>query len=781
MNDEARTPETDLALPDDMALAKLPRSGVVAMLLDTAGTLETTEEQRAVLFAKVDADLVEIREDGIVYLPAVEFKQILCAVFGTSWAIVPESPKPVEVDGLILWGFHLFIQGQPIAFAWGEQKHQMGDYFMSYGDAMEGAKSNAIMRLCKQIGIAQDLWRPAFIRKWKVENSVEYEGVDRKTGKKKMMWKRNPDVERAESTEQLEEEADESGETKQTGDTDRFRRTAFLMVEYLQIDASRMKAECKEMFGVNSRAELEPAQWEEYRDYIKGEMDPNQVIDYERWLDVRSAIKALTERGMDKKEFKFYLQAHFIRLDILDRDLPEDLPERLKRSCASDKKYASLQQGVQRTKEWAEAVGGQGKAEELIGRLQSVLDDVTDTSSLAEFFKNLGVEPREDDDYRLTDISPAMFGGWKAALGVEETAEKKDDFLENSPNVPPKQRFLDEGEKRFASAAALEAWCYEKVSEIPTAEWEDDTFEVGLTSLLKLPLLDAENATGDAGQETAQGEPAEEQEQGEAAPEWDIERKTRREISELLEKLKVYGGPRSPKFKDRIHKLIGRELLKMQSMMETEGQDIIASLNEELEMVGEETPAEEFKQDLSSGDSERFCDTDEWKVLHRAYNDRLKKHLDITGSPAFDSPASESSWGQELTGRTNIIHWDAEIFPMIHKGLDDLGIKSVDDPAPDAPVAPKDNGLCTDDEYKVLQDLFSKLFPEKQYAMGSTEAKSLVSESKVIKYPKMFTRFKSLTTAETAAFTLFLQDKIGKIEAEAKEREKDAADEKHVI
>ena len=167
MSDEPRTPETDLAIPDKMELAKVQQSDVVAMLLDTAGTLDTTPEQREILFAAVDPDLVEIREDGIVYLPAVEFKHVLCETFGTQWAVIPESPKPVEVDGVIIWGFHLFVQGQPIAFAWGDQQYKKGDWFMSYGDAMEGAKSSAIMRLCKQVGIAQDLWRPAFIRKWK--------------------------------------------------------------------------------------------------------------------------------------------------------------------------------------------------------------------------------------------------------------------------------------------------------------------------------------------------------------------------------------------------------------------------------------------------------------------------------------------------------------------------------------------------------------------------------------------------------------------------------------
>lgn len=737
-NNETRTPETGLAIPDDMALAKVPRSDVVALLLDTAGTLETTEEQRAVLFAAVDPDLVEIREDGIVYLPAVEFKQILCEVFGTSWAIIPESPKPVEVDGVILWGFHLFIQGQPVAFAWGEQRYKMGDWGMSYGDAMEGAKSNAIMRLCKQIGIAIDLWRPSFIRKWKRDNAVEYEGYD-KSGKRKMLWKRNPDAERAEPDEQSDETDESQEEERATVDTDRFRRTAFLIVEYLKIDEVRMKAECKEMFGVDSRANMPPEQWSEYRDYLKSNMDTNQIIDYERWLEVRSAIKSLTERGMDKKELKFYLQTHYLRLDVVDSDLPEDLPQRLERSGASDKYYASLQKRVQRTKEWAEAIGGQGKAEELLDHLQSVLDDTTNTGSLAEFFKNLGIDPQSDGEYRLTDISPAVFGGWKGALGVQD----------NQPKPEP------------------------------------------------------EDAAGDTEQGDTPPETAEGQERSEDSPEWDITSKTRREIGELLGKLKIYKGPRSPEFKARIKKLIGRELLKMQSMMEAEGQAIIASLSEELVMVGtspdgdeEEledgmlTPAdakdEAFAQAYAASEREvervasgepPFQTTPEWAELNKKFNTRLYEHFHATQAPVFKSPDYQLEWSAKTTGVASTGQWLPEHFSLANAGLDVIGTADAEipeqtgtSPAPEKPA----NGLCTDDDFKELSELFKKLLPDKEYAMGSKEARDLIRDSKAVK--GMFTKIKSLTTEEISDLKHYLNDLITDMKADAAERVQNAKD-----
>jgi len=547
MSNEESTPETDLAIPDNMSLTQVPQTSVVEMLLETAGTIKLTDDQRAIIFAKVDPDLVEIREDGIVYLPAVEYKVVLCETFGLEWAIVPESPKPVEVDGVILWGFHLFVQGQPIAFAWGEQQYKKGSYMMSYGDAMEGAKSNAIMRLCKQIGIAQDLWRPSFIRKWKAENAEEYEGWDKKRQETKKMWKRLENTGNAE-----ESETDEHvGEEEKTGDVDRFRRTAFLMVEYLQIDAGLMKAECKEKFNVESRSMLEPAQWMEYRDYLKGTMDPNQVIDYERWLDVRSAIKSLTERGMDKKELTFYLQTHYLRMDVLAQELPEDLAQRLRRSGASDKSYASLQKGVQRAKEWAESIGGQGKAEELIEHLAAAMDDVTDDSPLlAEFLQQIGIGAQEDESYRLTDISPALFEGWKAALGVQDNQPKPDP----EPPGGGGDEFLD-----------------------------------------GLPV-EPESAPDDTGQGNTQTE----SEKGQERDDTPASKDTLARLAGLVKTFpgSIYMTVKSNSFKERAAADIGRTVATIKDFTEQEAQVIIGSLENEKAALGNQDPMKYTEEQL---------------------------------------------------------------------------------------------------------------------------------------------------------------------------------------
>lgn len=57
-----------------------------------------------------------------------------------------------------------------VSTARGEQ-----EYFDPSGvaTASEGAKSNALMRCCKDLGIAHELWSPRFIRDFKQRKCVE--------------------------------------------------------------------------------------------------------------------------------------------------------------------------------------------------------------------------------------------------------------------------------------------------------------------------------------------------------------------------------------------------------------------------------------------------------------------------------------------------------------------------------------------------------------------------------------------------------------------------------
>jgi hypothetical protein len=77
-----------------------------------------------------------------------------------------------------------------VSVARGEQ-----DYFAPEGipTATEGCKSNALMRCCKDLGIASELWDPRYIRTFMKEKAkqVWVEHVVNK--KKKQIWIRKDD------------------------------------------------------------------------------------------------------------------------------------------------------------------------------------------------------------------------------------------------------------------------------------------------------------------------------------------------------------------------------------------------------------------------------------------------------------------------------------------------------------------------------------------------------------------------------------------------------------
>ncbi len=159
--------------------------GEIVKLIHTAGTLEFTKEQRKILFAPVVEEDVEIRKDGLIYLPWMEYVTRLRDAFSGKWAIVPIG-KPKLQNELILQEYWLLLDGRLYGKTVGEQQYQSTNDTMSWGDAMEGCKSNGLMRLCKGIGISLELWKPTFIRNWK----KKYATKEYNTYKGKWGWKK---------------------------------------------------------------------------------------------------------------------------------------------------------------------------------------------------------------------------------------------------------------------------------------------------------------------------------------------------------------------------------------------------------------------------------------------------------------------------------------------------------------------------------------------------------------------------------------------------------------
>jgi hypothetical protein len=228
-------------------------------LIPFAGTIETTEEQRKILFAPVKEEDVEIRPDGLVYLPWPQYVERLRDVFGVGWAIIPKDMPKLQQNHMY-WPFYLMIQGKLAGFAIGEQEYQPNNRNMSYSDASEGAKSNALMRLCKGIGISLELWKPSFIRAWKAKYAEEYEDQ----GKKK--WRRKDrKVEEAQVVEDVSSEGNDQPPPASSTYEDYYKRMSEIKNAY------ELKA-WWEKHQVEMKKDLPKEQFAEivaYKDFLK--------------------------------------------------------------------------------------------------------------------------------------------------------------------------------------------------------------------------------------------------------------------------------------------------------------------------------------------------------------------------------------------------------------------------------------------------------------------------------------------------------------------------------
>ena len=173
-----------LAIPE---LINLPEA--VKTIITTAGTLETDDKQREILYAPPDRDEIQIRPDGLIYLPWVFWARRLKAAFGTSWVVV-QSGEPQMENNLILVRYMLFIQGKYVGTAYGEQEFHPNNKTMSYGDAIEATQSNAITRLCKHLGMCEELWSKDYIETWKKEYAVTYIYHNKQKNQDETRWKK---------------------------------------------------------------------------------------------------------------------------------------------------------------------------------------------------------------------------------------------------------------------------------------------------------------------------------------------------------------------------------------------------------------------------------------------------------------------------------------------------------------------------------------------------------------------------------------------------------------
>lgn len=152
-------------------------------------------EAAEILLGPVAESDVEIRPDGLIYLPEIKYRRTLNRAFGPgAWSLLPMEIVVETGENMLYYKGALFVLGRFVSEAIGEQQYFPDNDRMSYATAAESAKSNCLMRCCKDLGIASELWDPTYVRNWIARYARQVWCVNigsRDRGKKKAMWRKN--------------------------------------------------------------------------------------------------------------------------------------------------------------------------------------------------------------------------------------------------------------------------------------------------------------------------------------------------------------------------------------------------------------------------------------------------------------------------------------------------------------------------------------------------------------------------------------------------------------
>jgi hypothetical protein len=143
---------------------------------------------QSILAEPVNPEEVEIKPDGICYLPEMRYRKTLLRAFGPGgWCIVPRGPHS-QNGNVLSREYALVCQGRFVAQARGSTTIAS---FSNAALASEAVRSNALMRCCKDLGIASELWDNSYTAAWK-ENYGLKRSITDASGRSKILWSKRP-------------------------------------------------------------------------------------------------------------------------------------------------------------------------------------------------------------------------------------------------------------------------------------------------------------------------------------------------------------------------------------------------------------------------------------------------------------------------------------------------------------------------------------------------------------------------------------------------------------
>jgi hypothetical protein len=166
-----------------------------------AGTSPVTQEEADLLMAPFADDEHDIKPTGEVFVPQVHYRTRLSKVWRPGgWAMVPLSTiqarlgKYNRITFMQMWGMR--VNDRFVGGAVGENDYDPNNANMSEATAIEGVKSNALVRICKDLSIGAECWDKRWCEQWKEKHARKVWCVNigknpATKGKRQTFWRRN--------------------------------------------------------------------------------------------------------------------------------------------------------------------------------------------------------------------------------------------------------------------------------------------------------------------------------------------------------------------------------------------------------------------------------------------------------------------------------------------------------------------------------------------------------------------------------------------------------------
>lgn len=173
------------------------REGLVPMDLDPATyqgfAMEAVPDSAAaILTAAVQDDEIDILPTGELYMGHSRYRQRLTQAFGPmAWGMRPLGGHQYDsTEGTLYREWGLFVRGRLAAIAVGSADYHETNDRMSYADAAEAVKSNALSRCCKDLGICMELWDRRWAERFRREHCVKVWRDKARKGQGGYEWRR---------------------------------------------------------------------------------------------------------------------------------------------------------------------------------------------------------------------------------------------------------------------------------------------------------------------------------------------------------------------------------------------------------------------------------------------------------------------------------------------------------------------------------------------------------------------------------------------------------------